>query len=61
LSFEHTSGYVTIPHEYVKFTRKEDPEADQESEVEEGVELVRGLQDLQETINEKLRKGENDL
>jgi hypothetical protein len=23
LSFEHTSGFVTIPNEYIKFTRRE--------------------------------------
>lgn len=57
MSFEHTSGYVTIPHEYVKFTRRDVVDGEEkEEEVEEGVEMVRNLQDMKESINEKLRK-----
>jgi hypothetical protein len=31
LNFDHSSGYVTIPHDYVKFTRLNDEENDEDA------------------------------
>ena len=56
LNFDYSSGYVTIPHDYVKFTRIEDVN---DGEVEEGVKLIRDLQSLTRSINDRLQ-GENE-
>lgn len=44
LNFDYSSGYVTIPHDYVKFTRIEGE--DDSENVEEGIKMIRDLQDL---------------
>jgi hypothetical protein len=43
LNFDYSSGYVTIPHDYVKFTRIEGDDDDEN--VEEGIKMIRDLQD----------------
>lgn len=53
LNFDYSSGFVTIPHDYVKFSKIEDVN---EGDMEEGVRLVRGLQDIQQTMNKRLRE-----
>ena len=54
LNFDYSSGYVTIPHDYVKFSKVEDID---EGRVEEGVELVRRLQAGQFSIDRGLEDG----
>lgn len=56
LNFDYNSGYITIPHDYVKFTRVEDERA---GDMEEGVRIVRNLQDVRQSINSQLKQGDH--
>ena len=57
LNFDFSSGYVTIPHDYVKFTQ-----ADEEGgELEEGVSLVRKLQAANQILSRNLREQDHEL
>ena len=47
MNFDYSSGFVTITHDYVKFTKVEGDEG----EVEEGVQLIRNLQDIKQSMN----------
>ena len=57
MNFEKTTGYITIPDQYVVYTKLNEDNADQEGGVDEatgneGQKLVWGLQDLKRTLNE---------
>lgn len=57
LNFDYNSGYITIPHDYVKFTRVDDDR----KEEEEGVRIVRNLQDVRQSLNSQLRSRNADF
>lgn len=65
LNYEKSGGYITIPDEHVVFTKKSkqdlyDDEGnvieqiDEEDELDEGVKMVRDLQDMKTTLNQRL-------
>lgn len=58
MNFDYSSGYVTIPHDYVKFTRIDEAE---QGQLEEGVKIVRNLQDLKMSINSRLKETNEDF
>ncbi len=57
LNFDYNSGYITIPHDYVKFTRVDDDRGEEE----EGVRIVRNLQEVSHSINAQLRSRNADF
>lgn len=57
MNFEKTTGYITIPDQYVVYTKLNEDNLDQDGGVDaatgnEGQKLVWGLQDLKRTLNE---------
>lgn len=68
LNYEKSGGYITIPDEHVIFTKKDkqdvydengeaiiDEEAEEnEEDLDEGVKMVRDLQEMKMTLNQRL-------
>ncbi|EAS05797.2 elongation factor Tu GTP-binding domain protein (macronuclear) [Tetrahymena thermophila SB210] len=64
LNYEKSGGYITIPDEHVVFTKKNQQdvyddngeliEQQEDEDLGEGVKMVRDLQDMKKTLNEKL-------
>lgn len=59
MHLDHTSGFITIPKEYVKFTKMN--EQQNEEDLQQGIKIMRNMQNLTQSMNDRLKERDGEF